>query len=155
LQYPQYVQVLAREIIDRLHSPTVDVVVGPAVGGIILAYEIARQLGVRMAFTEREEGKMKFRRDFVLSEKDWVLVVEDVVTTGSSAQEVIEAVEGIGAIIMGVGILVDRSGGKIQLQYPLHPLLQMEVKNYPPDECPLCRQRVALQERGSRHLTSS
>jgi orotate phosphoribosyltransferase len=143
---------LAQEIINRFSGVSPDVVVGPAVGGIILAYEVARQFGVSMAFTERENGKMKFRRDFVLNRESTVLIVEDVVTTGLSVQEVIWAVEEVGATIAGVGILVDRSGGKIQFQYPFHPLLQMEVKTYTPEECPLCLEHVELQKRGSRHL---
>lgn len=153
LQRPEYVELLARELIERVSGITPDVVVGPAVGGIILAYEVARQLGVRMAFTERENGKMKFRRDFVLDQNNVVFIVEDVVTTGSSLQEVIEVVENTGASIVGIGILVDRSGGKIQLKYPFHPLLQMEVKTYPPDECPLCQEHIELQKRGSRNLS--
>jgi len=153
LQQPKYVELLAGELIERFSGATPDVVVGPAVGGIILAYEVARQLGIRMAFTERENGKMKFRRDFVLGQNNSVLVVEDVVTTGSSAQEVIDVIKETGAKIIGVGILVDRSGGKIQFKYPFHPLLQMEVKTYSPDECPLCKEHIELQKRGSRNLS--
>jgi len=154
LQRPKYVELLACELLERFSRISPDIVVGPAVGGIILAYEVARQLGVDMAFTERENGKMKFRRDFNLCRENTVLIVEDVVTTGSSAQEVIEVVEEIGASIVGVGILVDRSGGKIKFQYPLHHLLQMEVKTYLPDECPLCQEQVDLQKRGSRNLSA-
>lgn len=155
LQRPKYVELLAGELIERFSGASPDVVVGPAIGGIILAYEVARQLGIRMAFTERENGKMKFRRDFVLEKNNSVLVVEDVVTTGSSAQEVIDVVEETGAKIIGVGILVDRSGGKIQFKYPFHPLLQMEVMTYSPDECPLCQEHIELQKRGSRNLSAN
>ncbi|MEN3202721.1 MAG: orotate phosphoribosyltransferase [Atribacterota bacterium] len=153
LQYPQYVEQLAKAIAENFKEKHVDVVVGPAVGGIILAYEVARAFGVRMAFTEREEGKMRFRRDFTLSEKDCVLVVEDVVTTGASLLEVIEAVRDKGASIVGVGVLVDRSGGKVSLPYPYFPLLTMEMPVYTPDECPLCKESIALQKRGSRYIT--
>jgi orotate phosphoribosyltransferase len=155
LQRPKYVELLAGELIERFSGASPDVVVGPAVGGIILAYEVARQLGIRMAFTERENGKMKFRRDFVLDQKNLVLIVEDVITTGYSVQEVIEVVEETGAKIIGIGILVDRSGGRIQFKYTFHPLLQMEVKTYPPDECPLCQEHVELQKRGSRNLSTN
>jgi orotate phosphoribosyltransferase len=155
LQRPKYVELLAGELIERFSGASPDVVVGPAIGGIILAYEVARQLGIRMAFTERENGKMKFRRDFVLEKNNSVLVVEDVVTTGSSAQEVIDVVEETGAKIIGVGILVDRSGGKIQFKYPFHPLLQMEGMTYLPDECPLCQEHIELQKRGSRNLSAN
>ncbi len=155
LQRPKYVELLAGELIERFSGASPDVVVGPAIGGIILAYEVARQLGIRMAFTERENGKMKFRRDFVLEKNNSVLVVEDVVTTGSSAQEVIDVVEETGAKIIGVGILVDRSGGKIQFKYPFHPLLQMEVMTFVPDECPHCQEHIELQKRGSRNLSAN
>lgn len=153
LQYPRYVEQLAQAIAEHFTKERVDIVVGPAVGGIILAYEVARVFGVRMAFTEREEGKMRFRRDFTLSEKDNVLVVEDVVTTGASLLEVIEAVREKGASIIGVGVLVDRSGGKVSLPYPYVPLLTMEMPVYTPDACPLCKESITLQKRGSRYIT--
>lgn len=152
LQYPQYVEQLAQAIAGNFKEEKVDIVVGPAVGGIVLAYEVARVFGVRMAFTEREEGKMRFRRDFTLSEKDRVLIVEDVVTTGASLLEVIEAVREKGAPIVGVGVLVDRSGGKVSLPYRYVPLLTMEMPVYTPEECPLCKESIALQKRGSRYL---
>lgn len=153
LQFPRYVEILSREIIRCFSGEKIDVVVGPAVGGIILAYEVARQLGVRMAFTEREEGKMVFRRDFELNKEDRVLVVEDVVTTGASVEEVIKRVEEIGARIVGIGVLVDRSGKKAAFSYPFCPLLEIEAQTYSPEECPLCQKKVALQKRGSRHLS--
>lgn len=152
LQRPQYVEQLAQAIAEHFQGERVDVVVGPAVGGIILAYEVARVLGARMAFTEREEGKMRFRRDFTLGEGDSVLVVEDVVTTGASLLEVLEAVREKGAHIVGIAVLVDRSGGKASFPYPFFSLLQMEIPVYTPDECPLCQQSITLQKRGSRYL---
>ncbi|MGQ9622797.1 MAG: orotate phosphoribosyltransferase [Candidatus Caldatribacteriaceae bacterium] len=153
LQYPRYVEQLASAIVEHFRGERIDVVVGPAVGGIILAYEVARSLGVRMAFTEREEGKMRFRRDFTLVEGENVLIVEDVVTTGASLLEVIEAVREKEGRIVGIGVLVDRSGGKVSFPYPFFPLLQMEMPVYTSEECPLCRQNIVLQQRGSRHLT--
>ncbi len=152
LQYPRHVEQLAQAIAKSFAGEKVDVVVGPAVGGIILAYEVARVFGVRMAFTEREEGKMRFRRDFTLDERDRVLIVEDVVTTGASLLEVIEAVREKGAHIVGIAVLVDRSGGKVSLPYPYVPLLTVEMPVYAPDECPLCKESIALQKRGSRYL---
>ncbi len=152
LQFPEYVELLARQIVAHFGSTTIDLVVGPAVGGIVLAYEVARQLGARMAFTEREEGKMIFRRDFAIKEGERVLVVEDVVTTGASVHEVIKAVEETKAVIVGIGVLVDRSGGKVQFAYPFYSLLELEIATYTPEECPLCREKIALQKRGSRYL---
>jgi orotate phosphoribosyltransferase len=152
LQFPEYVEILAREMVAKFEGEKVDVVVGPTVGGIVLAYEVARQLRVRMAFTEREEGKMVFRRDFAFGEGERVLIVEDVVTTGGSLQEVVRAVEEKGASIVGITALVDRSGGKAQFSYPFRPLLELDIATYAPEECPLCREKIALQKRGSRHL---
>ncbi len=95
---------------------------------------------------------MKFRRDFTLKEGDRVLIVEDVVTTGSSLLEVIEAVEEQKGHIVGIVALVDRSGGKASFPYPFFPLLRMEMPVYSPEECPLCQKSIELQRRGSRHL---
>jgi len=153
LQFPRYVEILAGEIAHHFSGEKIDVVAGPAVGGIILAYEVARQLGVRMAFTEREEGKMVFRRDFQLKKGDRVLIVEDVVTTGASVEEVIKRVEETGSQIVGIGVLVDRSGKKASFSYPFYPLLEIEAQTYSPEECPLCQQKIALQKRGSRYLS--
>ncbi|MDK2897086.1 MAG: orotate phosphoribosyltransferase [Candidatus Atribacteria bacterium] len=152
LQYPPYVEILAEEMSNCFSQEKIDMVVAPAVGAIVLAYEVARQRQVRMAFTEREEGKMRFRRDFEIGERNKVLIVEDVVTTGASVQEVIKAVEETGASIVGIAALVDRSGGKIKFSYPFCPLLQMEVKAYRPEECPLCQEKISLESRGSHHL---
>ncbi len=152
LRYPHYVETLVREMIKSIKRDEIDVVVGPAVGGIVLAYEAARQLETRMAFTERENGKMTFRRDFAPCKGERVLVVEDVVTTGGSVQEVVEAVRESQAVVTKVSALVDRSSGKNALTVPFSSLLQMEVQTYSPEECPLCRERIRLQKRGSRSL---
>ena len=153
LQFPRYVEILAGEIAHHFLGEKIDVVAGPAVGGIILAYEVARQLGVRMAFTEREEGTMVFRRDFQLKKGDRVLIVEDVVTTGASVEEVIKAVEGTEAQIVGIGVLVNRGTKKIPFPYPFYPLLEIEAQTYSPEECPLCQKKITLQKRGSRYLS--
>ncbi len=153
LQFPRYVEILAGEIAHHFSGEKIDVVAGPAVGGIILAYEVARQLGVRMAFTEREEGKMVFRRDFQLKKGDRVLIVEDVVTTGASVEEVIKAVEGTEAQIVGIGVLVNRGTKKIPFPYPFYPLWEIEAQTYSPEECPLCQKKITLQKRGSRYLS--
>ncbi|NSW76264.1 MAG: orotate phosphoribosyltransferase [Candidatus Atribacteria bacterium] len=152
LQFPKYVEILVQEMVAKFREKKVDLVVGPAVGGIILAYEAARQIGVPMAFTERDEGKMVFRRDFSIREGEHVLIVEDVITTGTSVQEVVKAVEEKGASVVGIAALVDRSGGKVTFNYPFQPLLQLEIATYSPEECPLCQEKIALQKRGSRYL---
>ena len=152
LEHPSYTEILCRDIAAHFADAGVTVVVGPAVGGIIIAYEVARALGVRSIFCEREEGKLTLRRGFHLAATDRVLVVEDIITTGGSVQEVLGIVEGSGASIVGVGLLVDRSGGKVQLPYPTKALLSLTVPTYEPANCPLCTAGVPLSKPGSRKL---
>ena len=138
LEQPRYTEMLCRALAQRFDKQGVSVVVGPMTGGIILAYEIGKQLGTKAIFTERIDGKMKFRRGFSLSQSDRVLLVEDIITTGGSVNEVIEAVQDTGATIVGLGFLVDRSGGKVTFPIPSSPLLTLNVVTYPPENCPLC-----------------
>jgi orotate phosphoribosyltransferase len=125
-------------------------VAGPALGGIIMAYEIARALGVRNIFAERENGIMTFRRGFAVSPGERVLVVEDVVTTGGSAKEVAVLVREAGGLVAGVGAIVDRSGGTADFGAPFHPLLSVDAASWPADDCPLCREGVPIIKPGSR-----
>ncbi|MDR3353461.1 MAG: orotate phosphoribosyltransferase [Synergistaceae bacterium] len=130
----------------------VDLVAGPAIGGIIMAYEVARALGVRNIFAERENGKMTLRRGFLASPGERVLVVEDVVTTGGSVEEVIGLMRGFGAEIVGVGAIVDRSGGRASFGVPFHALVVMEATSWKEEECPLCRDGIPLTKPGSRPI---
>lgn len=150
LQYPNYTQKLCHELASRFQGEGVSAVIGPAMGGIIVSYETARALGVRSLFTERENGVMKLRRGFSLKPGEKVLVVEDVVTTGGSVREVIEVVRGLGGEVVGAGVLVDRSGGTVDLGVRKEALLNMEVVSYAPEECPLCRQGLPAIKQGSR-----
>jgi len=138
LQYPEYTEELAQHLAESFAGQPVDIVVGPAMGGIVVSYEVARQLGVKSIFTERENGAMVLRRGFVLEPGQKVLVVEDVVTTGGSVMEVIEVVKASGAEVVGVGVLVDRSGGKVDFGVPLKSALNMEIQSWEADACPLC-----------------
>lgn len=128
----------------------IDLVIGPAVGGIILAYEVSRQLGVPNIFAERENGKMTLRRGFAVPKGARLLVVEDVVTTGGSVKEVIELLHGLGAKVMGVGCIVDRSNGSVDFGVPFRAVLSMEVVSYLPNECPLCKKGLSAIKPGSR-----
>ncbi|MDR1482016.1 MAG: orotate phosphoribosyltransferase [Synergistaceae bacterium] len=128
----------------------IDLVAGPAVGGIIMAYEVARALGVRNIFAEREGGKMTLRREFSVSQGERVLIVEDVVTTGGSVKEVIDLLRESGAEIAGVGAIVDRSGGRVSFGVPFHALITTDVSSWKEEECPLCRDGVPLSKPGSR-----
>jgi orotate phosphoribosyltransferase len=130
----------------------VDIVAGPAVGGIILAYELARVLKARAIYLERVDGKMTLRRGFQINSKEKVLVTEDVVTTGGSVQEVIEVVKAAGAQLAGVASLVDRSKGKVFTVTKFNALLKVEPPVYQPEACPLCKSGLPIVQPGSRGL---
>jgi orotate phosphoribosyltransferase len=117
-----------------------------------MAYEVARALGVRNIFAERENGIMTLRREFSVSQGERALIVEDVVTTGGSVKEVISLLRESGAEIAGVGAIVDRSGGKVSFGVPFHALITMDVSSWKEDECPLCRDGVPLSKPGSRKI---
>ncbi|NLC07920.1 MAG: orotate phosphoribosyltransferase [Syntrophomonadaceae bacterium] len=154
LQYPAYASRLGAELARRFREAEVQVVIGPAIGGIVLAQEVARALGgqVRSLFAERENGVMSLRRGFSLEPGERVLVVEDVITTGGSVQEVIELVKNLGGEVVGVGVLVDRSGGQVSFAVPKEAVLTMEIVSYPPEACPLCDQGLPVVKPGSRSI---
>ena len=143
---------LAEALRTALAGARPDAVVAPALGGVLVAHEVARALGCRAVFTEREHGAMALRRGFRLEPGEGVVVVEDVITTGGSTREVMEAVRAQGARVLAVGSLVDRSGGEVDFGVPRRSLLTLEVPSYPADTCPLCAQGSALEKPGSRPL---
>ena len=149
LQKPVYTEKLCRAMAEKFKDANIETVVGPVTGGILLAHETGKALGTRAIFTERENGKMTFRRGFTLHEGERVLIVEDIVTTGGSIREVIDVVKEHGGIPVAVSMLVDRSGGKATFgDVPSTALLHMDVKTYQPDECPLCKQGIPMTKRG-------
>jgi len=152
LQYPQHAQKLCWEIAYQYMSNKINVVIGPALGGIVVAQEVARLMSARAIFAEREEGKMTIRRGFEIKSTEKVLVVEDVVTTGGSIKEVINLVQATGANLVGVGFLVDRSQNRISFSVPKFSVFEMDVVTYQPDECPLCKQGVPVVKPGSGKL---
>ncbi len=154
LQYPNYAQIIGKEIADKFADLEIDTVVGPALGGVIIAYEVARALGAKALFTEREDEKMRMRRGFCVSEGEKILVVEDVITTGGSVNEVTEILVRDGAKVMGVGVIVDRSAGRVNFGVPTHSLISLEIESYSPAECPLCQQGIPLVKPGSRENES-
>ena len=127
-------------------------VVAPALGGVLVAHEVARGFGCRGLFTERQDGAMTLRRGFVLEPEEPVVVVEDVITTGGSTREVLEAVRARGARVLAVGSLVDRSGGAVELGVPRRSLLSLEVPSYAAEACPLCAAGSKPEKPGSRGL---
>jgi len=152
LQYPEYTIEFGREIADYFRDRGVDTVIGPAMGGVVIAYEVARQLGAKALFAEREKGVMTLRRELKINPGEKVLVVEDVITTGGSVREVIDIVEKSRGELVGVGVIVDRTGGKIEFGVPLKAVLSIELISYPPEECPICRTNLPLVKPGSRNL---
>jgi len=154
MQYPGFMNNLCSELGKKFRGNDIDVIVGPAIGGIIMAHVMAQVLGpwVRAIFTERENGKMTLRRSFEIKEGEKVLVVEDVTTTGSSAREVIEIVKSRKGKVVGVGVLIDRSGGRVNFGVKTEKLLTVDIKTYLPEECPLCKKKIPLAKPGSRHL---
>ena len=136
LQHPEYTEKLCKELAERFKDQNVQTVMGPI-------------------FTEREKGVMTLRRGFHIEPGERVLIVEDIVTTGGSVQEVVNVVKKAGGVIVGVGLLVDRSGGKAEFGVPkdkVQALLHLTVPTYKPEECPLCKQGIPMTERGSHHL---
>lgn len=153
LQYPNYTSEVCSVLADYFRNYEIDTVIAPAMGGIIVGYEVARQLGKRSIFTERENNQMTLRRGFSLKENEKVLVCEDVVTTGGSVFEVIEIVKSFNAIVIGIASIVDRSNGKVDFGYPFKSALQLEVVSYLPEECPICKEgNIPLIKPGSRKV---
>ncbi len=150
LMEPNYTAALCGHLAEAFKEEAVDLVVGPAMGGIVISYEMARQLGVPSLFTERVDGKMTLRRNFTIEPGQKVLVVEDVVTTGGSVKEVIDIVRENGGVVVGVALLVDRSNGKVDLGARVEACLSMDVKSYEADECPLCKAGLPIIKPGSR-----
>lgn len=150
LQHPQIAEQLCSELAAKLRHLGASVVAAPALGGVILSHEVARALGLRGLFTERQEGAMTLRRGFSLAPGEPTLVVEDVITTGGSTRETMAAVEQAGGKVVGVGALIDRSGGKADLGVPKAALVTLSVQNYDPANCPLCQSGLPAVKPGSR-----
>ena len=149
LQFPGYTEQLCRMIADHFRRENVQVVAGPTTGGIILAFEVARQLGVRGIFAEKEDEERSFRRGFSIDPGERVLIVDDILTTGSSIHEVIAAVNKLDGNIVGIGVLVDRSGQAPDFGFPLFSCHRAATVTYRPEECPLCAAGVPLVKPGS------
>ena len=150
LQYPHHAARLGEALAGSFRGQGIDLVIGPAMGGILVAHEVGKALGTKAIFTERENGEMKLRRGFELQPGQKVLVVEDVITTGGSVREVIEVVKAYGAEPVGVGVLVNRSGGKADFGVPLASLLEIEIESFDPESCPLCAEGIPAVKPGSR-----
>lgn len=153
LQYPQLAESLGRALAAEFHDLKVQCVASPAIGGILVGHEVARALGVRGVFAERDaSGRMNLRRSFRIEPGERVLVVEDVWTTGGSTRETIGVVEQDGGLVVAAGALIDRSGGRLELPVRAETLLELSVESYEPEDCPLCRKGSAAVKPGSRFV---
>jgi len=150
LQYPHHTEKLCRLVAEHFKKDNVQVVAGPTTGGIILAFEVARQLGIKGIFAEKEGETRAFRRGFTINPGDRVLIVDDILTTGSSIIEVMEAVKKLRGIIVGIGVLVDRAEQKREFGVPLFSCLRSATVAYPPTECPLCAAGIPLVRLGGQ-----
>ena len=150
LQHPREAEALGAALGSIVRSLGAETVLSPAMGGIVIGQEVGRALGVRAIFAERQDGALTLRRGFALDPGEKVIVVEDVVTTGGSTRETMDVARAAGAIVVGACAIVDRSGGKQGLDVPFHALLPMDVKTYLPEDCPLCKQGIAVVKPGSR-----
>ena len=152
LQHPEYVEILCKKLASLFKDDKIEAVVGPTTGGIIIAYEVAKNLKIRSIFAESEEKRRVFKRGFSLKKGEGVLIVDDILTTGKSINEVVDLVKKYDGEIIGIGVLLDRSGGKVEFGYPLKALATTEVKNYSPEVCPLCKKGEPLVKPGSRKI---
>ena len=152
LQYPEYLHKFSKEIVNHFQDINIDIVISPAVGGIVLGTEVGRQLNKQTIFAEREQGIMTLRRGFEILPNYNVLVVEDVITTGGSVKEVIELVKSSRAEVAGVGVLVDRSGGKVKLHEKQFCVTELEAVSYGDDEIPEDLANIPVLKPGSRSL---
>ena len=150
LQHPDFAERMGRALAARLEHLQPTVILSPALGGIVIAQEVGRALHVRAIFAERQDGKLTLRRGFTLSPADRVVVVEDVITTGLSTRETIQAAEATGAQVLGAASIIDRGSDAARLNVPLQSLVRMEVPAYAPESCPLCAAGQAMVKPGSR-----
>lgn len=150
LQYPHYAKELCDALAKRFKSLNPTVVVAPAIGGILVSYELAKILRCRSVFLEREDGKMCLRRGFEIGPEDRVLVAEDVITTGGTTKEILELVRDRGAEIVGVAAIIDRSCINLDFGVDFKYLLHIDVQVFSPDECPMCKDSIPVVKPGSR-----
>lgn len=152
LQYPQYLSLFSSELFDKFSNTNIDKIITPAVGGIVIGTEVGRLFEKPTIFAERENGTMTLRRGFTIEENEKVLVIEDVVTTGGSVREVMDLVLNKKGLVAGVGIIVDRSNGAVDLHQNQISLVSLEVESYSDEDMPLSLKSIPLQKPGSRSI---
>ncbi len=152
LQYPEINGLLSYLLAQQFKKFNIDVVIGPAIGGITLAYEVANKLGARSIFAERtgEKREMSFRRGFSVKKNETILIVEDVITTGGSIKEIIDLLKKDNIDIIGVASIVDRSSGTVKLHENQFSLLNIAAPKFKPEKCPLCKDNIPIYAPGSK-----
>ena len=154
LQYPKYLNLFSKTISDHFKTLNINTVISPAVGGIVIGTRVGGDLDKKTIFAEREDGNMILRRGFSISPREKVLVVEDVITTGGSVKEVMQAVEELGGEVVGVGIIVDRSNGNVILHENQFSIVKLEVQSFDENEIPEDLAKIPIEKPGSRSLKS-
>jgi len=152
LQYPEYLTLFSRIIAHHFENENIDTVISPAIGGIVFGTDVGRQLGLKTIFTERKDGKMKLRRGFEIEKGERILIVEDVLTTGGSIEEVIDIVKENDGKVTGVGVVVDRSGGSRNLHKNQVAVLEHKIISFAESELPANLAEIPIQKPGSRNI---
>ncbi len=155
LQHPKMAKKLGQALAEKFKAAAVDTVISPALGGLIIGYEVAKALGVRFIFTERQEGQMTLRRGFTITPGEKMIIIEDVFTTGKSTKEVIEVVNGYSGKVIGVGAIINRAEKEIDFKVPAQYLLALQVKTFEPTQCPWCKEGLPFFKPGSRSAAKS
>lgn len=150
LQHPREAEACGAAMAGHLRDLGAQVVLSPALGGIVIGQEVGRALGIRAIFAERQDGRLVLRRGFTLEPGEKVLVVEDVVTTGGSTRETIDVARAEGAVVVGAAAIIDRSGGQQRLDVPFHSLAEVSFPTYESESCPLCLAGQPVVKPGSR-----
>lgn len=152
LQYPDKAAKVLKVVADKLKDVDFNLVVGPAMGGVVVSYELARQTGKPGIFAERENGEMTIRRGFQINKGDKIIISEDVVTTGKSSLEVAKVIEGLGGEVVGISCIVDRRAEGVVIPYPIYSAIKLDINLYEKESCPMCKEGIPYVKPGSRSI---
>ena len=156
LRFPALSEEVLSTVTEQVKNLPLTKVCGPAMGGVIVSYELARQLGVESIFTERKDGEMQLRRGFTVGKGDKILIAEDVITTGRSTMETVKALEDMGAEVIGAACIADRRAADCDFALPVYAALKLSIDSYEPNECPICKEgKLKLEKPGSRELPTT
>ena len=152
MRFPKKAEEIVKAIAEQIKDMDYDLIVGPAMGGIRVSYELGRQVGKETIFAEREDGEMALRRGFEIPKGAKIIIAEDVITTGKSTMEVKRLLEGLGGQVVGATCIIDRRGKEDKFDLPLYAAIKLDIATYDKEECPLCSQNVELVKPGSRNI---